>query len=196
MAMACSTDTGRVDEILEAARRCFERFGVTRTRMGDIAAEVGIPRPHLYRYFDSKDALVTEVVLREVRLVSERSARRLRLRGSARHVITETLLRTIEEATNDDYVKLLLRSDIMRDTARIVAQTESVLDAIAQFWEPVLAYAARRGELREGLDLDATIRWLSFLLVSHVALPELSGSPVETRSQIEAFVIPALLQAA
>ena len=44
--------------IVEAAMRCFDTWGVERTRMGDIATEADVARPTLYRYFPNKEALV------------------------------------------------------------------------------------------------------------------------------------------
>ena len=57
----------RYEAIAEAARLCFEQWGVQRTRMDDIAKRAGVPRPALYRYFASKDALVMEVMVRHIR---------------------------------------------------------------------------------------------------------------------------------
>src|SRR3546814_12924134 len=46
------------DAIVDAAARCFQRWGIARTRIEDIASEVGIVRPHIYRHFESKEAIV------------------------------------------------------------------------------------------------------------------------------------------
>ena len=41
--------------IVAAARACFARFGVSKTRMDDVAKRAGMPRPHLYEYVAGKD---------------------------------------------------------------------------------------------------------------------------------------------
>lgn len=53
------------DAMLDAARTEFERYGIRRTNMDDVARRAGISRSTLYRRFPSKDALVTVLVLRE-----------------------------------------------------------------------------------------------------------------------------------
>ncbi|GAA4476376.1 helix-turn-helix domain-containing protein [Rhodococcus olei] len=51
--------------MLDAARAEFERYGIRRTNMDDIARRAGISRSTLYRRFPNKDALVETLVLRD-----------------------------------------------------------------------------------------------------------------------------------
>ncbi|MEM6834027.1 MAG: helix-turn-helix domain-containing protein [Pseudomonadota bacterium] len=45
-------------DILDAALQVFLRYGVKRSSMADIAAEAGISRQTLYKYFSDKDAVL------------------------------------------------------------------------------------------------------------------------------------------
>lgn len=54
--------------MLDAARDEFERYGIRRTNMDDIARRAGISRSTLYRRFPNKDALVETLLLRETQL--------------------------------------------------------------------------------------------------------------------------------
>lgn len=51
--------------MLDAARQEFERYGIRRTNMDDIARRAGISRSTLYRRFPNKDALVETLVLHD-----------------------------------------------------------------------------------------------------------------------------------
>lgn len=51
----------REQEILRAALRVFARDGISRARIGDIAAEAGMPVSSLYEYFPSKEDLAYAV---------------------------------------------------------------------------------------------------------------------------------------
>lgn len=51
--------------MLDAARGEFERYGIRRTHMDDIARRAGVSRSTLYRRFPNKDALVETLVLRD-----------------------------------------------------------------------------------------------------------------------------------
>jgi TetR/AcrR family transcriptional regulator len=55
-------DSGRRDEIVEAARNLFETKGLGHTTVKDIAEAIGVTRSLFYHYFENKDA-VTEAVL-------------------------------------------------------------------------------------------------------------------------------------
>src|ERR1700758_1168029 len=47
--------------ILAAARRCFVRDGFHQTSMQDLVREAGMSSGAVYRYFDSKDAMILAI---------------------------------------------------------------------------------------------------------------------------------------
>lgn len=53
----------RRDEILVAAARLMARRGFHAVRLDDIGAEVGISGPGMYRYFNSKEDVLAEMLL-------------------------------------------------------------------------------------------------------------------------------------
>jgi AcrR family transcriptional regulator len=62
------------EKILEAAVQVFMRFGVGRTRMGDIAEQAGLVRQTLYTVFKNKDEILRASIL----LFAERSLTEMR----------------------------------------------------------------------------------------------------------------------
>jgi AcrR family transcriptional regulator len=60
-----STDTGR-DRITDAAAELFLRNGYAQTSLRDIAAAVGIKAGSIYYHFDSKEALLLDVLQRGI----------------------------------------------------------------------------------------------------------------------------------
>lgn len=60
-------EAGTTARILDAALAKAETFGIRRTTMEDVARAAGVSRITVYRYFESKDVLISSVVLREAR---------------------------------------------------------------------------------------------------------------------------------
>ena len=52
------------NRILDAASRCFDRVGVHKTTLADVAREAKVTRTTLYRHFENRDAIVVGVMLR------------------------------------------------------------------------------------------------------------------------------------
>jgi AcrR family transcriptional regulator len=51
----------RREQILDAARRCFIRKGFHQSSMADVFAEAGLSAGAVYRYFRSKDEIITAI---------------------------------------------------------------------------------------------------------------------------------------
>ncbi|MGW6728034.1 TetR/AcrR family transcriptional regulator [Nocardia sp. NPDC055029] len=54
------------ERILDAALVCFGRDGIRRTRMDAVAAEAGLARSSVYRYYRQKSDLINAVLMREL----------------------------------------------------------------------------------------------------------------------------------
>ncbi|MGE8131854.1 TetR/AcrR family transcriptional regulator [Methylobacterium sp. NPDC080182] len=62
----------RQEQILDAAEACFVRNGFHRSSMQDLAREARMSAPNIYRYFDSKEAVLLGMAERERRRGRER----------------------------------------------------------------------------------------------------------------------------
>src|SRR3954451_23692641 len=78
------------DRVIDAALRCFARWGVAKTTLDDVAREAGCSRATVYRFFPGgKDALVGTVACAEVAAFVDAIRRRL---DAARNGSLEDLL--------------------------------------------------------------------------------------------------------
>lgn len=187
-------DVDRADAILSAASQCFSRWGISRTRLDDVAKEVGIARPHIYRYFASKNAIVHAVVLREIRANHHRLKQRFPLKGKAADIIIGSLISSITDAVKDDNASYLLRGDSAHLTAQMLSSSPEIVEEVKKYWQPVLEYARKRGELREHIDIDSATRWLAFIEFSYLALPELKPDDAALKAQLNSFVVASLIE--
>src|SRR5947207_3943365 len=62
---AAATRPDTQARILDAAFGCVSDLGLARTTVEDVARMAGLSRQTIYRYYPSKDHLVTALVLRE-----------------------------------------------------------------------------------------------------------------------------------
>src|ERR1700757_2876548 len=86
-----STDDAR-ERILAAAERCIDRHGIRKTTMDDIASEVGLSRPSVYRYFPDRDDLLIELITRHGRVLVDRTRKSISRQSNLPDQIVESLL--------------------------------------------------------------------------------------------------------
>jgi AcrR family transcriptional regulator len=180
------------EAIYEAALASFESHGVRGTLMEDVAREAGVSRPAIYYYFPDKDALVLEVVVRQVRDIHRRIRREIHP-DAGLGAMLEATLQTILISRTDQYVTLLTQPDTANLTARLV-ESDLVMGLQRELWYPLLESARERGELRTDRAFDDIIRWITFIEFAMIT----SGDSFdfndegEIRKQLEAFLLPAL----
>ncbi len=172
---------------------CFERWGVPRTRMEDVAREAGIARPVLYRYFASKEALQLAVMVRHMERRAVELHRRVRPRGPAGPLILRALLAGLTEPSGDRVSESVLGVDVVHDTARLVATSPEISEAMNAYWQPYLVHASERGELRTGVTVDAAVRWLTMIVFYLLAVPEVAPPSTQLRAYLRTFVVDAIV---
>jgi AcrR family transcriptional regulator len=189
-----SNGTDIRERILSAAANCFRRIGVAATRMEDIADEVGMQRPHLYRHFSGKDDIVRLVIVDEVRRRGRDLRRRISLRGKVGPLLLESIMNGLELSAADWVTQYMVSPEAAHDVERIIAAPGGVVDSGWDYWGPLIAYGRGRGEIRDDLDDAEIVRWfisLTFMLLQNPGLFAGFGGPGH---YLELFVIPAVLK--
>src|ERR1700735_383882 len=91
------TSTGEARErILAAAERCIDRHGIRKTTMDDVASEVGLSRPSVYRYFGDRDDLLIELITRHARALLDRARKSISRQGSLADQLVQNVLYNAE----------------------------------------------------------------------------------------------------
>lgn len=186
-------DTDRQERIVLAAMACFERWGVPRTRMEDIAREAGIARTVLYRHFASKEALQQAVMVRHIERRAAELHRAVPRRGPAGPLILRALLAGITEPPGDRVSDAVLGAEAVHDTAALVGTSPAIAEAMHTYWEPYLRHAEERGELRAGVTVDDAVRWLTMIVFYVLTLPEVAPAPDELEHHLRTFVVDAIV---
>ena len=187
------------DLILDAAERVFERRGVSRTTLAEIAAEAGLTRGAIYWHFDDKSALfnamVQRVTLPMERHLSDMAARGPAGAGDAMAPLRESLLDLMRRLADEPQVRRVFEivthkveyvdeSDALRRRhvdarARAVAEFERVLRQAAAARLLVPRLPLRRAAVGLHALVDGLIRnWM--LDPSSFDLPATSRQAIDT----------------
>jgi AcrR family transcriptional regulator len=171
--------------ILDAAAVCFERSGLDAASMHDVVGESGMSAGAIYRYFDSKDAIIEAVAL-------ERHAREGEMLAAALTAGSEDLPGAVRRFLSDwfDWVTDPEEARRRRVTVYVWANAQHdprLRRIVARGLEPLadvtelLAEARSRGLLDPGIDPEAFARVLLALvqgfLLQRVWDPDLEPGP-------------------
>jgi AcrR family transcriptional regulator len=131
-----ASETG--ERILDAAFRAVERFGLSRFTMDDVARLAGVSRQSVYRYFDSKDALVVALVVREEETFLEGVREAQTRHDGLEDALREGILFCLRTAREHPLLDRLLESEpdallpfLTTRGGGVIARARAVIEALA-----------------------------------------------------------------
>lgn len=159
---------GTREAILDAATDLFAARGVTSTSIDEIAVAAGIAKGSIYYNFDSKAALVEQVMARNSTLLAEALARATQGRSGValRDEVVRVLLKLVQEnssATRVMVTELFRTERSWRESIekwRGLALTPIIDDLEAGGADPVVAGVEAASIV--GATLVAGLEWLVF----------------------------------
>lgn len=190
------TESART-RLLDAAERCFTRFGVSKTTVEDVANEARVSRATVYRYFDGRDALVLGVLLRQASRFLGRLEKRIAAQASFAESLVEGVMFTVEAVRADPNLAMLFTPESAGLTESIVGASDALFRITGDFLRPYFEAAQASGQLRAHLDIGDAAEWILRCIVSMltVAGPR-KRTKAEQRAFLMAFLVPALSEPA
>lgn len=165
--MTTVTAPSAEDRVLDAARRCVDRWGLSKLTIDDVAAEAGVSRATLYRLFPGgKDVMFDALRVRELQEFFSG------MRASLRHV--DSLLDfsvqvagyAIREMRNDEHLAMMLATE--EGTALKSLTVEGlprILRVASEYITPLI------GEFLAPDDADVYVELLARLVISYFLAP-------------------------
>src|SRR5271169_4150421 len=189
-----SADEAR-ERIVAAAERCIDRHGICKTTMDDVASEVGLSRPSVYRYFADRDDLLIELITRHTRALLDRAHKSISRQSNLPDQIVANVLYTAEHGRRDPLTRHILDPDGTSLGRRMIAS--GTTDIIrAEMWDPVLDAAIANDELPPGLPRSDIHLWLGNVTKMVMrGLEDGEGDVRRYRSILRRFVVPAFASA-
>ena len=183
------------EQLMDSAESCFDKYGIGKTTMDDIAKMAGVSRPTVYRHFSDRDTLILAVVMRRSRQLIDRAQKFMRRQATFNDQLVEGLLFLVDKGRKDPFVKLLVSPEHMEMANRILGGSSAPVELSHELWEPILADARDRGELRPDLDFREVSRWLTYVTILLLGRFDISEDVAAQREMLRTFVTPAFAPA-
>lgn len=178
--------------LVDAACTCFERYGIRKTTMDDIAQQAGVARATLYRYFASKEAVVERIGALEAERVTLELRGQLKKGLSIGDTLVECLLLSTRIAHRNPRIRAL--SDFQATASRAADPASPSHQANRALWGSLIRDALAHGELAKDVSLDEISSWLVLsqaLLLTKVEATDIGDD--ELRGFIRRFIVSAIL---
>ncbi|WP_326954213.1 TetR/AcrR family transcriptional regulator [Amycolatopsis sp. NBC_01286] len=169
--------------IVEAATACLDRAGLAKTSLSDVAAEAGVTRQTVYRYFPGLKDILRAVGLAGVEEFAGRMARHLASFGTAAEAAVEAVVFAVRTVPGEPYLGLLLQAgEGEYFTAGVTSQ---------------LAFSAGAGILRNvpvdwaaaGVETDDDLQGLAEILMRlFLSFLQYPSTPALTDDELRALV--------
>ena len=190
-AVADATDVP--ERVLAAADECFQRYGIAKTTMEDVARAANISRATLYRYFSDRESLLTESVRRRARLNMKTARSYFSRRATIEEKITDGIVRNVRQGKRDPLVRLLVSPEQMELAAKLLERSGLAIGLPRELWQPVLREAQENGEIAADVDIEELCEWISHLEIMFISQ---TGDEPEAlawvRRMVGRFVVPAI----
>jgi AcrR family transcriptional regulator len=181
---------GDRDRVLDAAKRCCERWGVAKVTVDDIAAESGVSRATLYRLFPGgRDVLYEALRVRETEEFMATLTQHVAGATTFEDVVVRGVVGATRMLQTDEHLKLMLASEpgeVLTDLT--VAGLPRIFRVATVFLTPFFApYIGREQSAR-------LAEWLARVVLSYFLAPSRYVDLADEASATEfvrSFVLPA-----
>ncbi len=179
--------------LLEAASRCIVRRGNTQIRMAEVAAEAGVVRSTVYRYFPSRDDLLLGLLLMRIDNALADHVASLPHPEDAANSIQQLLMAPVESVVGDPLNEALMSGESTALTTALEIGSEQIVDVILRHYRPLFGRWQAGGQLHPDLDPRETARWLHTAALFLVA-PAWRHRPTEAKRRfVEQYLLRALV---
>lgn len=112
MSSAPAAPTDAVRRVIDAAKRCCERWGIEKVTVDDIAAEAGVSRATLYRLFPGgKDVLFEQMRIQELEDFFSGLSAHLEGCETLEDLAVRAAVHATRELRNDEHLAIMMASE-------------------------------------------------------------------------------------
>ena len=175
------------ERLLDAAVRCIARDGMAGANIAAVAAEAGVSRPTVYRYFADHQALVDATLLHAARDLAERLGAQLRRFAAPAEMAVEAVRFALREIPKEPVLGAMW-SEAVLDASSVASTTRR--PALEWSRDAVKDLVRAAGWSAEAA--DEAIEVMLRMLLSLLAAPEPRRSDAALRAFLMRRLVPAL----
>lgn len=175
------------ERLLEAAMRCVARDGMAGANIVAVAAEAGVSRPTVYRYFEDRQSLVEATLMHAGRDLSTRLGERLRRFETAAEMAVEATCFVLREIPREPVLGAMW-TDALLDAEAVAGLTRRT----AINWSRDALQDLVRAAGWSGAVADEAIEVMLRMLLSLLAAPDPRRGDVALRAFLMRRLVPAL----
>ena len=179
------------DAVLDQAVQLFWERGYEGTSLADLEAHLGLGRQSLYNTFGDKQSLFLKALERYRSQVSEQRMAELNAPGAGLDAIRAFLTASVESLTAPGKRRACLVANTIVERGSqdpdALLRCNHARDGLERAFRRALAQAKSRGELPEGLDVEATATLLIIQTYGLSVLAKTGASAGELEAAVEAL---------
>lgn len=178
--------------LVDAAERIILDQGAASLRLDSVGEAVGLHRSSVYRYFDSKEELLTAVVVQATLRLGAEVVESLGVSARADQLLVDGLALAMARIASDPVHRSLM-APASEAMSRVGAR--ALTEGLRPLVEPMFVAAAERGLLREGVTTEDALRWLLIVATGLFRAPDVVPGVDELTRLLELMLVPVLLDA-
>ena len=178
--------------IVEGARRCFNKHGVGKVTIEDIAKASKIARSGVYRYFSTRQEIVEAAIIARLTELIVGLAPLMSSAKSFAEALVIGSMATVDAGRHDPELQQMIGPQGDIQIVDLLAGPSPVAHHIVlDFWMPIFDRGRAEGELRADVSADEAIEWMRGVYLMLILRKELD--PKHERNLLEKFLLHSLL---
>ena len=180
-----------IELVLRSARKCFEQYGVERTRLADVAKLAGISRPLLYKLFDGREGLLDASINFELQRLIQHQQIKMKKQSGFKEVLYEGIISGIQLARKDKVLMELLEHSAAEHISSFLLDQSTVAhQLVLSHWKAFFEESRKNGELKAEISNDDLMEWIMIIQHNFLLRTNIEGKRI--RELLDLFFYPTL----
>lgn len=184
-----------LNQILDAAMRCYERNGIAKTQLDEVAKEAGVSRTTLYRYVRNHEDLFNQVLKRDAEERIREREIALQYHDNLADILVDGAMFNMRGRKHRPMFKLLFSEDSLPSPGIGSLSPDNFRETSKALMQKHFIAEQEKGRIQDGMTLDMAVEFICRLQLSLMAFPEpFLDDEKALRQFLEATLLPPIIK--